>query len=268
LLAWHQGVKNWWLVGDYLQADGINGGKMLIGYRPTVLSPWLWHVLIAFAVVATVLCSMLLGEWAAQWCTAEGRRRRNPDGVARIVGWHAAFAAGVLMVAGVWNGALFDRYTWSLIFSGSWLLLCRQGAAIVPHRLFRARQIASTLTIAIACVTTVLLTVNSAAFDQARWSAARAQVAAGTPADEIDGGIEWDGIHSNVVNQNGLPATTDPLVSWWSHMTAMPKVCIVVTASPVSSSLGTEIGTYDWQPWLVAGHATLHVYRLSAPACP
>jgi hypothetical protein len=51
-------------------------------------------------------------------------------------------------------------------------------------------------------------------------------------------------------------------------MTAMPKVCVVVTASPVASSLGDEVATYEWNPWLVAGHATLHVYRLHAPACP
>jgi hypothetical protein len=268
LLAWHQNLKNWWLVGDYLQADGINGEKMLLGFRPTVLSPWLWHVLVAFAVAATVLCSMLLGEWAAQWCTPEGRRRRNPDTVAGIIGWHAAFAAGVLVVAAVWNGALFDRYTWSLIFSGSWLLLCRRGAAILPQRVLDARLVVSTLALLVAGATTVLLTVNSAAFDHARWSVAGAQVAAGTPAGQVDGGIEWDGYHSTAVNQDGLPEITDPLVAWWSHWTAMPKVCVVVTASPVSSTLGTELGTYDWKPWLVAGHATLHVYRLTAPACP
>jgi hypothetical protein len=268
LLAWHLGVKNWWLVGDYLQADGINGGKMLIGFRPTVLGPWMWHVLVALAVVATVLCSMLLGEWAVQWCTAEGRRRRNPDVVAGIVGWHATFAAGVLVVAAVWNGALFDRYTWSLVFSGSWLLLCRRGAAIVPQRMHDGRLVAATVALLVAGATTVLLTVNSAAFDHARWSAARAEVAAGTPANQVDGGIEWDGYHSTSVNQDGLPAITDPLVSWWSHWTAMPKVCVVVTASPISSSLGDEIGTYDWKPWLVAGRSTLHVYRLHSPACP
>jgi hypothetical protein len=268
LLAWHLGVKNWWLVGDYLQADGINGGKMMIGYRPTVLTPPIWHVLIAFAVLSTVLCSMLLGEWAAQWCTRAGRHRRNSDPVAGMVGWHAAFASGVLVVAAVWNGALFDRYTWSLVVSGSWLLLCRRGPASVPQRTAAARQVVGTLAIVLAGATTVLLTVNSAAFDHARWSAATAQVAAGTPAAEIDGGIEWDGYHSSSVDQDGLPAINDPLVSWWSHMTAMPKVCIVVTASPVASPLGEEIATYVWKPWLVGGRSTLHIYRLHAPACP
>jgi hypothetical protein len=210
---------------------------------------------------------MLLGEWAAQWCTPNGRHRRHSDPVAAMVGWHTAFAAGVLGVAAVWNGALFDRYTWSLIFGASWLLLCRRSASLVPKRLTDARQIVGTLVVVLAGATTVLLTLNSAAFDHARWSAASAQVAAGTPADEIDGGIEWDGYHSSSVDQNGLPAIRDPLVSWWSHMTAMPKVCIVITASPVVSPLGGEIGTISWRPWLIAGDATLHVYRLHAPAC-
>jgi len=114
----------------------------------------------------------------------------------------------------------------------------------------------------------VLLCLNSAAFDHARWSVARAQVTAGTPADQVDAGIEWDGYHSTAVNQDGLPAITDPLVAWWTHWTVMPKVCVVITASPIRSKLGTEIGTYEWKPWLVAGHATLHIYRLTAPACP
>jgi hypothetical protein len=268
LLAWHLHTKNWWLVGDYLQADGINGGKMLIGYRPIVVNGTLWHVLIGVAVVGTVLCAMLLGEWVCRWTTRAGRRARSSDPVASVVGWHAAFAAGVLLVAAVWNGALFDRYTWSLIFSGSWLLLCRPAPITVPRRLMEVRQIVATVAVVVAFGTTALLTVNSAAFDHARWHAAQQAVGAGTPADQVDGGIEWDGYHSTAVDQNGLPAITDPLVSWWSHMTAMPKICVVITASPVDSPLGTEIGTVRWRPWLVAGSSTLHVYRLRAPACP
>ena len=266
LLAWHLHTKNWWFVGDYLQSDGINGGKMLIGFRPTVIGHGNWRILIWFAVLSTVLLAMLVGEWIAGW--RERNVRTHSDPVAMLVTSHAVLAGGVLIVAAVWNGALFDRYTWSLIFSGSWLLLCRPLPRSLPRRLTEVRQVLGTLAVVVAFATALLLTVNSAAFDHARWRAAEQAVAAGTPADQIDGGIEWDGYHATAIDQDGLPAITDPLVSWWSHMTAMPKVCIVITASPVTSALGVEIGTVHWRPWLVAGTANLHVYRLHAPACP
>ena len=81
------------------------------------------------------------------------------------------------------------------------------------------------------------------------------------------GGIEWDGSHSSAVNLDGTPTLTDPPLAWWTHMTDMPQVCVVITASPVESSLGTEVRTFAWRPWLVGGNSALHVDQLHAPAC-
>ena len=80
-------------------------------------------------------------------------------------------------------------------------------------------------------------------------------------------GIEWDGSHSSAVNLDGTPTLTDPPLAWWTHMTDMPQVCVVITASPVESSLGTEVRTFAWRPWLVGGNSALHVDQLHALAC-
>ena len=271
LLARHLGAHNWWLVGDYLQPDGINGEKMLIGYRPTVLNGAIWHVLIGAACVSTVICGALLGEWLMARTSSERRATgRSADPVARLVGWHVTLASLVLVVAAVWNGVLFDRYTWPLIFSGGLLVMSRTASAVVQPttRLLASTQIVATATFVVALGTAALLTVNSAAFDRARWRAAEQAVAGGSHADEVDGGIEWDGMHSKEVNRDGTPTIVDPLIAWWTHMTAMPRVCVVITASPVDSSLGQQAGTFHWRTWLFAGDADLHLYRVRAPGCP
>jgi hypothetical protein len=271
LLAQHVHAHNWWFVGDYLQADGVNGGKMLLGYRPVVLNDGLWHVLVGVAVVSAVICGALLGEWVAEWSTADGRARRfDAHPVARLSGWHVAVSATTLTVAALWNGLMFDRYLWPLVFSASFLLLARspiEDRVAVP-RLVGVAQIVGTFVGVVAVITVALLTLDSAAFDAARWHAGEEAVRSGTPANEVDAGVEWSGAHSVLPNRGGTPAITDPLISWWSHMTGMERVCMVVTASPVGSSLGTEVVTHHWRTWLLAGDATLHVYRLTAPACP
>jgi hypothetical protein len=48
----------------------------------------------------------------------------------------------------------------------------------------------------------------------------------------------------------------------------MPRVCAVVTASPVASPIGTELRTVHYRRLLWAGDAWLHVYRVASPGCP
>lgn len=269
LLAQHLHAHNWWLVGDYLQADGINGGKMLLGYRPIVLDDTQWHAIIGIAAVSTVVCGALVAEWAFGWLSPHARAQRGPiDPVARLAGWHLGLSALSLMLAAAWNGVLFDRYMWPMIFSGAFLLLGRTPApTALPRRMTSVSQIIGACTLVVAFGATTLLTLNSAAFDAARWNAATAAVHDGAAAHEVDGGVEWDGAHSTVPNGGIVPAIRDPLIAWWTTLTRMERVCVVVTASPLDSALGREIRTVRWRPFLFAGNATLHVYELSAPAC-
>ncbi len=254
LLAAHLGQHNWWLVGDYLQADGINGGKLLLGWRPIVLDDVLWHVLVGIACVGTVVCAALLAEWIVQ------RRSATADPVLSLVGWHAGVSAATLTVAAVVNGAMYDRYLWPLVFSGSLLLLGRRDAPSESSHTIAAAQVVGAFVTVAAVGACVLLTLNSAAFDAARWKAATAAVRAGAIATEVDGGMEWDGAHSTVPNRGGASTGDDPLVAWWTTLTGMERVCVVVTASPVESTTGRLVRTVHWHTFLVGGDAVLYVY--------
>ncbi len=253
-LAGHLGQHNWWLVGDYLQADGINGGKLLLGWRPIVLHDALWQVLVGIACLSTVVCAALVTEWIIL------RPSEPSEPVLRLVGWHVGASVATLAVAAVVNGAMYDRYLWPLVFSSSLLLLGRRATPSDSSRVIAAAQVVSALVTVVAVGTSALLTLNSAAFDAARWQAATEAVDAGTMATELDGGMEWDGAHSTVPNRGGVPSEVDPLVAWWTTLTGMERVCIVVTASPVVSTTGRLVRTVHWRTYLVGGDAVLYVY--------
>jgi hypothetical protein len=265
LLAHQLGMRNWWLVGDYLQSDGMNGGKLLLGAHTQVLPTSLWNAVVVIGCISTVIIGALLGEWAAMRATV---RVPHADPVSRLVSTHAGIAAGLLVVTSMWNSTLFDRYLWPLVFSGSLVLLWRdRPAEEMSPRVLVATQYVGALVTSVALMVTVLLTLHSNAFDGARWRLAERVVAAGTPATMVDGGTEWDGTHSTLPNRPPALTVNDPLVAWWTSMTSMPQVCMVITNSPVASPLGREVDSADWNTWLLFGHSTLHVYALGAPAC-
>ncbi len=249
IVAWHQDRHLWWFVGDYLQPNGMNGDKLAVGYRPIVLARPLWDALVVLAVVALVAAGGLVGEAAARRMSPR-YDHRGPAGVKAVLVWHVVASAAVLVVAAAWNGALFDRYLWPAILSGALLVLARTGsrASFAP--------LVGGGVLALISVASLALTVNSAAFDGARWQAGRDAVNAGVPADQIDAGFEWAGAHGTTVAR-GAAAVNDPLVSWWSQSFGMPALCRVVTSSPVTSAEST---TKAWRTFLVAGSAKLRIY--------
>ncbi len=88
------------------------------------------------------------------------------------------------------------------------------------------------------------------------------------PATEIDGGLEWNGAHCSVPNSTATPAIIDPLIAWWTSVTGMTRIRVVVTASPIKSNIGYEIRTVLWKPLLFFGNATLHGYQMMSATCP
>ena len=265
LLAHQLGVRNWWLVGDYLQSDGMNGGKLLLGAHTQVLPAAMWNSVVLIGCVSTVVIGALLGEWVALRCTA---RTPHPDPVSRLASTHAGVAAGLLVVTSMWNSTLFDRYLWPLVFSGSLVLLWRdRSVEPVSSRLQVATQYVGAVVASVGLLVALLLTLHSNAFDGARWRLAERVVAEGTPATMVDGGTEWAGSHSTMPNRVPSLTVNDPLVAWWTSMTSMPQVCMVITNSPVASAIGSEVATQQWHTWLLFGRSTLHVYALGAPAC-
>jgi hypothetical protein len=271
-------LKNWWLLGDYLQGNGMNGDKLVIGSRPDVVPGAMWHVLLLVAMAGAVALVALGVEWMA--VTVRTRRWATPavDPVRAVLVGHVVLYGLALTGATVWNGALFDRYLSPLVLPIAVLLLARRPAGSETDAASgaetdaavgsaRPELVAGALVLAVVAATTLLLTVNSDAFDGARWRAGHAVVAAGYPADTVDAGFEWVGAHATSTTPG--PAVAGPLDSWWSATFGIRARCAVVTASPVAVPGWREIMTVRWRTFALAGRAVLHVYARTDPtSCP
>ena len=273
LLAADLGVANRWLMGDYLEPIGINGNKLALGVRPVVLPTVWWHVIIGVAMASTVVCGALLTEWTLLRVRTYRDRRDDPvtvDPVGRLLALHVAASVGLLVVAAVWNDVLFDRYIWPLVFTGSLSIMSRRPIADDDDAAATHSRLAGVLGGALlvsAAASALALTLNSNAFDAARWQAASDAVRSGLPANEVDGGFEWSGAHSTKDNLNQVPHGDDPLVAWWTAYVQMPQVCAVVTASPITSPNGTLVETLHWNRYLWWIDETVYVYRMSGTTC-
>lgn len=291
----------WWLVGDYIQANGINGDKLVGGHRPIVLPRFWWDVLVAVAVVGTVVLVMLLVEWAVDVRVARGdvlvasgvesTSIRRVDGptppaaggsiealVVRMLLLHDVAYGASLLVAGLGNGNVFDRYLWPLLLSAAIVVAHRfgpdrssvssagslvppsetpaapgeapiapwpapSGAEARPARRRPVPVLASVVLVGLGA-TGLLLTANSDAFDGARWRAANEAVSRGAAPGDVDAGFEWIG-------------TYQP-----------NRHCIWVVSSPTTAPGLHEIATSSWRPFLVGPWSRLHVYRADLPDCP
>jgi hypothetical protein len=290
----------WWLVGDYIQANGINGDKLVGGHRPLVLPRFWWDALVAVAVVGTVVLVMLLVEWAVGAHTTRGDvvaasgvestsirrvdRQVSPTAggpiealVVRMLLLHDLAYGVLLLVAGLGNGNVFDRYLWPLLLSAAIVVAhrfapdvaCPTGEMLVPTsetmglpveapmapwsapagpdaRQARRRPVpvlASVVLVGIGA-TGLLLTANSDAFDGARWRAANEAVSRGAAPGDVDAGFEWIGTYRP------------------------NRHCIWIVSSPISAPGLHEIATSSWRPFLVGPLSRLHVYRADLPDCP
>ena len=246
----------WWLVGDYIQANGINGDKMVTGRRPIAIPRFAWDVLLTVALVSSAIMIMLLIEWVADYRA----HRRSPVGepagdrstedlTTSMLLWHDAGYAALLVVAAVGNGAVFDRYLWPLLISGSIVILHRFSTRSNTSQ--RAAAPAVPLAGAVGgallgglAVAALALTANSDAFDGARWRAASAAVVDGSAVTEVDAGFEWLGTYQPNLH------------------------CIWVVPSPLPEGHGIEIAAPTFRPMLIGPTARLYVYRVEGPGCP
>jgi hypothetical protein len=252
----------WWLVGDYIQANGINGDKLANGRRPIAIPRLGWDLLLVVALVSSAVLVMLVIEWAADRrarprsvVVGPDGRRSAEDLTAAMLLWHDAGYATLLLVAGVGNGGIFDRYLWPLLISGSVVILHRFAGAPsgidVAANSDAERSAGSRSAVGLGgllvggmAVAALALTANSDAFDGARWRAASAAVRSGSAPNEVDAGFEWIGTYRPNLH------------------------CIRIVPSPLPAGQGTEIGTWAYRPMLIGSWAQLYVYRVAGPGCP
>jgi len=163
---------------------------------------------------------------------------------------------GALVVAVVTNGATYDRYLWPAVLAAAILLLDRYPPPPLEHWHPAASQVALVVASAFAIVS-LLVTLNSDAFDGARWRL-DTQVA-GVPATAVDGGFEWVGAHATSVDDAN--ASSDATRSYWVAMAGEPAPCVEVSASPVDRADLVLVRTVTWRTWLLFGRSRLYEYR-------
>ena len=248
----------WWFLGDYFQANGMNGDKLVSGRRPLAIPRVGWDLLVVMALVATVVLVMLVVEWVADHHDhirhdhiRHDRIREEPelDGVrttealtTSMLLWHDVGYAVLLGVAAIGNGAIFDRYLWPLLISGSIVILHRFAAD--NRSTARSATAVGGVLLGGMAIASLSLTANSDSFDGARWKAATEAVDRGSAPTEVDAGFEWLGTyHPNLR-------------------------CIRVVPSRLASGQAVEVATLTFHPLLVGPTSQLYVYRFGGPGCP
>jgi hypothetical protein len=278
-------------IGNVFDARGSLGADQLMGGRPVLYpAPW-WDLLNDLALIATFAGFALLGAALV----AERRRwlraldlRSVPTSLGSAEGMLAVFA--IVFAAGTaflgLTVIIFDRYTWPLALPLAILLLRRPGpdpeadrrgreAADPPDTPGRgaARRpilwVAAGALLAVTAMTSLVLLLNEAAFDGARWRMGDAAVRLGFAADTVDAGLEWVGLHA--AGPVALAARQVPERTGYSVKFPSFHACAIVSSRPLDFVDFELILTRPdaYRLLLVGGPSeTLYLYRVAGPACP
>jgi hypothetical protein len=118
-------------------------------------------------------------------------------------------------------------------------------------------------------IMSVMLLLNSVAYDAVLWRIGEEQVASGLPPMAVDAGFDWLGQHAvtDTARINApLPANSARYTRFWPSY----RQCVVVTNSPVKWSNVTLAETRDkaYRMFLFKGAwRPLYVYRSTDPNC-
>jgi hypothetical protein len=226
--------------------------------------PTAWALIELTAVIAGVVVLGLVAEAiAVSWRGRSGRPpAHDPPGarqlLSRVLVAYAALSTGAVAVAIARNGAVYDRYLWPVVLCGAVLLV--SAFPVVPLSRWHpaASQLALAVVMAVAAVS-LLVTLNSDAFDGARWRLASQAANGGVPASSVDGGFEWVGWHATSVADAN--AVGDATRTYWLAMVGEGAACAEVSASPLRDPGLVLVRTLKWRPWLLFGRARLYEYR-------
>jgi hypothetical protein len=261
----------WLFVGNYLQQNGSIGVALLSGVRPALFPGPIWLALQVIAVVSgTVLAFVAVGSVRNRQQVAE----LMLEGSTRsLIAWFAALsAAGLIVYACFVQAPLFDRYLGPVAFPTAVLLAWGRPRTIVrqvPSHWSRGPKAATVALALIVGAVIAALTLNSDAYDGARWQAGDLLVQAGYSPLQEDAGFEWVAYHS------GDPADRDRKVigapgffTWYDRMFPDLQDCAYVSSLPwVNPNLHLlAIRTYDALGFVEPEQ--LRVYAVLVPGCP
>lgn len=258
-------------VGDYMTRSGVTGGLVLFGVRPNLFPEPIWRLTDVVAVGAGAALAFVVAS-----THGGGRGRDGGTGPVRhLVMVFTVFNSVGLVVFGlVVRTNIWDRYLWPIAWGTVLLLASRRapGAAHATNRRVRRPGVASgaaagALSLGLVLVTAAL-TLNSDAYDGARWSAGQDAVKAGFPARTVDAGFEWVGDHASVKAVPAARRRGALYEAWYDEMFPGFRECAFVSGSLLSWTSLPLVRTVRYNELAVAIPEKLYVYATDAPGCP
>jgi hypothetical protein len=184
-------------VGVYLNRNGpyLGAGN---GNGIAVIGPHLWGVVQAIAVAGGVALAGELCAAASSHIRRLGEVARSP--LSAALATYAVLTVLAMVALSAAGQPQYDRYTIPLLVPFAVLLVHRRRVATtahVPALAVPALAVSGALLAVVGALSWVL-TISADVRDGAMWSAASHLVDKGVPAQRINGGISWDGMHSPV----------------------------------------------------------------------
>jgi hypothetical protein len=291
LIAAARWAPHWWRsrhrLGAVLGAfAGLLIAMVFNGERLRVLigaDPGPWGLLENLALVATfgafaLLGAALVAERERLLRAIDVRRRpTQPGSVTGLVAVFALlFAAGTIAVG--LTVILFDRYTWPLALPLAILLLLPPQAdrtedlAVARANRVGGRGLLAVVAaalVAVTAVTSLVLMLNAAAFDAARWRMGEEAVRLGFAAETVDAGLEWVGFHATGLAR--LTAGRQATMTEYAVKFPSFQRCAIASSTPLDATGFTLVLTRPdaYRLLLVAGPAEpIYLYSVAGPGCP
>lgn len=260
-----------WLPGNLLERTGVTGTQVLLGSRPNLFGTPAWATVMVAAGIGTVAVSgvasglavELVSDLSGAWRLLPQWRRwiATPEGLlVTFVCCYSGLVGSYVLI----SGEAFDRYTWPLIGPIAILLLVHVPMARRWVDVGR-KSLAAGLVVVLGVVS-IALTLNSDAYDAARWKAGQELVAMGVPANEIDAGFEWVGYHDHgAINPHAPIGARD----WWTDRFGGPEICAIVSGSRETRASVVLEGVTRYRLLLLGGPVeSLYRYRtVRVPGC-
>lgn len=275
------GVPPVWVVGNLLDQWGAGGQSVLAGVRPAVVPQVLWEMVNFTAIVSGVVLLAIVAAGVGRLLKA--LRSRNWTDRSDIVPLLPSFLlVSALMLVGyqLAYSVSFDRYLWPVATSAVALLI-RFGSGVRTESVTAKGQSRvvgpAGSTVAFLCgavlvSVSAMITVNSFAFDSARWRAGLDALHLGYSAATVDAGLEWTGYHSTNGANKVSPRKWNPSGPVWAggYERDFPgdMTCAVVSASPLHGPDVRLLRVVPYRRYWLVVNDRLYLYGIDAPHCP
>jgi nitrate reductase NapE component len=239
---WYHDLPQSIFPGNLITQEGALGDHVLSGTRPDLFPAAAWVAIEALAVAS--------GCVAASACLrlAATRRRRSVPGSALIVAYLVVSLLAYVGRADT-KATLYDRY---LLGAAVMVILVVLLDAAPTFSGSRGPLAAGAFALWLPALLSVVLLLDSAAYNRARWDAGERAVADGVPANAIDAGFEWVGYHHRgAIGRRswtgpGAPAPLELLNVAGVYAIGFGDLpCVVVSDSPKGGLPLRSVTRYD-----------------------